>query len=393
MAAPDPVDYYELLGVQENADSEAITKAILDQRRTWVRRQNAPSVERQREAEDKLHAIAAAEAELLDADRRAAYDRSRKARLAAPPPQLVKPGAAPYPPPQSTPPPPPPGPPPTEWLAESTEALRRGDMRTARYWAKHAIDRNARDARAWVILGKVSKVQGKLEDAVVEFGEASRHAPSVDSYSELAGVNEELGYVNEAAAAYQAAATLEPLMPAPTIALANFWVRQSEANRAVEILTPVLQRNPADSTVANALGFAMLYRVESYLTRLQNGTSVFTSAPQVEQARNDLNYTLSLAVDDGDLLGRLRARLDQAGEAELRVWSFPPGNAGGRTVGWILLLLVALALLGIDAQPAGALLGIAMAALIVWGFVRIYRKPGYARNAAQLGPYVARWGI
>lgn len=408
MAAPDPIDYYDLLGIDTNADDDGIRGAILEQRRTWVRRQNAPSVERQRQAEDKIKAIAAAEDVLLDAARRAAYDRSRQTSLTvAPKVTLDKPAAPPAPPVETPPPPvhspPPPPAPPQEridWMARATEALRRGDLRSAKYAATEATERNPDNAQAWALRGSVSRADNRFDHAIYEFIEATRLAPSVETYSLLAGVHEAAGHPDEAAAAYHTAVTMSPGAVDPTIALANFWVRQSQPNTAVDLLSPLLQSHPTDGAVANALGFAMLYRVDSYLTMLNDGSYVFTSSQQVQRGRTDLHYALSLPLSDGDLIGRLNARVQQADRAEQRVWAFPAGvgcsGVGARIVGWIGLFLLALIVIPLalpNSPGLGFLALFAAFAAVIWSFFRAYRKPGWAKNSAMTRYHVVRPGI
>ncbi|WP_420120070.1 hypothetical protein [Nakamurella sp.] len=416
MTAPEAGDFYELLDLDPDADEDAVRQAILDQRRTWVRRQNAPTVERQRQAEDRVRQIAAAEETLLDKDRRAAYDRTR--RTPAPGPArvvLTKPAAATPPPAGPSPSTPPdaaatvPGPAPApdpapapriDWMARGTEALRRGDLRAARYAATEAAERNPGDPAAWLLRGTVSRTDNRLDDAIYEFVEAGRLAPSASTYLSLAEVNEAAGYVDQARAGYESAVRLDPAAAGPTIALANFWVRRAEPQTAVDVLTPALARHPADPAVANALGFALLYRVDSYLTMLHDGSHVFTSPAQIHQARTDLHYALSLPLTDADLTERLGVRVDQAGLADRKAWSFPAGvgcsGVGLRILGWLGLILLALvAIPGLFRNSAGlgGLVLIAAVALIVWGFVRVYRRPRWSANRNVYRYQVARWGI
>src|SRR5215467_8656295 len=60
------VDYYGILAIRKHASPERIREAIKRQRRTWVKRQQAPSAGRRREAEVRVRQIDAAESTLLD---------------------------------------------------------------------------------------------------------------------------------------------------------------------------------------------------------------------------------------------------------------------------------------------------------------------------------------
>lgn len=389
MAAPEPVDYYELLAIEQGSDGDGIRQAVLEQRRKWLRRQNAPSVERQRQAEDQLRAIAAAEQELLDPARREVYDRQLRESLTAkqrptPPPVVT------HQPPATPPPPPEPA---IDWIGRASAELQRGDYRSARYSAGEATERNPRNAQAWTIRGSVSKAQNRFDDAVFEFGEASRLAPSAGIFLQLAVANEAAGYADQAGRAYHTATELDRTNSYYAIALGNFWVRQARFDLAVNVLEPVLQENPQHTATANALGYALLYRVDSYLTVLNDGSRVFTSSQQVARSQSDLHRALSLPIDSGDLIDRLSAKVAAADNAAQRQWSFPPGNGLGRTIGWFLLVMFALIIPGMTASNAGPFIGLIVLALVIWVFVRVYRKPGWAKNAARLRVYVNRWGI
>ena len=68
------VDYYAILGLQRGATDEAIRNAIRSERRVWVKRQQAPKLERRQEAELRVLQLAGAEKTLLDPAARRAFD-------------------------------------------------------------------------------------------------------------------------------------------------------------------------------------------------------------------------------------------------------------------------------------------------------------------------------
>jgi curved DNA-binding protein CbpA len=86
-------DLYELLEVAPTASAEVITAALTAQRRTWMQRQSAPTMERRQEAEQMLARLAEAERTLLDPTARAQYD----AQHSATPPTHTNPAPAPAP--------------------------------------------------------------------------------------------------------------------------------------------------------------------------------------------------------------------------------------------------------------------------------------------------------
>jgi curved DNA-binding protein CbpA len=113
-------DLYELLEVAPTASAEVITAALTAQRRTWMQRQSAPTMERRQEAEQMLARLAEAERTLLDPTARAQYD----AQHSATPPTHTNPAPAPAPNPAPQPAPTPtPTPAPAAAPATATSGL------------------------------------------------------------------------------------------------------------------------------------------------------------------------------------------------------------------------------------------------------------------------------
>jgi signal peptidase I len=77
-------EYYALLGVDPDADSIMIRKALVREQRFWGLRQNAPDPEARGEAERRVQFLAEASDVLLDAGKRATYDHRRLSRAAEP---------------------------------------------------------------------------------------------------------------------------------------------------------------------------------------------------------------------------------------------------------------------------------------------------------------------
>lgn len=69
------VNYYELLGISQDAEKLAIEQAIKKTRRVWNNRANNPDASIRAEAERHVKEVAEAEKILLDPSKREAYDR------------------------------------------------------------------------------------------------------------------------------------------------------------------------------------------------------------------------------------------------------------------------------------------------------------------------------
>lgn len=75
MSGTDSVNHYETVGIIANSTPEQIRAAVKEARKTWVLRQNAPTLERRQEAETMLAKIANAERVLLDPHLRKTFDQ------------------------------------------------------------------------------------------------------------------------------------------------------------------------------------------------------------------------------------------------------------------------------------------------------------------------------
>lgn len=68
------INYYEILDIDEQATREEIDEKIKSEINRWRRRMNAPSPERQREANERMEQLREAQEILLDQAKRQAYD-------------------------------------------------------------------------------------------------------------------------------------------------------------------------------------------------------------------------------------------------------------------------------------------------------------------------------
>lgn len=391
MSAPKPVvDYYQLLEIERTADHAAINNAVRQQRRRWVSRQNAASLDRQREAEDRLASIAAAERELLNESNRTRYDAQLVAVTAVP-------GALPAGNQPATDPPAPANR--IDWKSRAKQELQQGNLRAAKYSASEATERNPHDHEAWVMRSRVSMASRRIDDAIVELTEVVRLHPTPQFYAQLGNANQTAGYWGDAAVAFLAAGELDPADPSYNLSAARVWLSQGRVDLALPILEPLYATHPHDPDVNLTLAFALAESGRSYLTVLTNGATIFTSEKQIAQARFTVDRAMSLQFDDDGLRTRLSRQLQDADSAAKSVWSFPPkpsgGIAWGRWIGWILLAWIALGLPASAVKTAGlgALLGFVALGAVIWAFFKIYRKPGWQRNLNRNKSFVQQWGI
>ena len=72
------VNYYNLLGVNQEASENEIRRKLKERKRIWTQRQNAPKPEQQQEASNNLRLVPDIEATLLNTQKRNEYDQKLK---------------------------------------------------------------------------------------------------------------------------------------------------------------------------------------------------------------------------------------------------------------------------------------------------------------------------
>ncbi|GAA2014649.1 tetratricopeptide repeat protein [Nakamurella flavida] len=382
------INYYEILDLDAAAETADIERAVKVQQRKWQQRQLGPTVERQRQAEDRIRLIDRAQQELLDPLRRRRHDADLAAAAAA--------AAAP-----AHPPPPAAGSPtpaPVDWLGRARGFLQAGDAESAAYAAREATEQRPGEAQAWAVRGEASRAMGRTREALFEFREALRLDRQPEYLVHLAGELEKAGRLKEALEAWHDAAGLAPTQPVFPMNAARVLARQGERAEAVAILEELRRRFPDRPEVAGQLAWVLSERVQASWSVLHDGSSTPTTARQVEVAQRDLAEALALPGAEGPLTERLLAQAAEVERATRSVWTFPPRATGGqrwlRRIGWFLLAWFSVAIpqsMFPRAEWLGTVLGLLCLAAVVWGFVKLYRRPRW-QTVAKSGA-VARPGI
>ena len=171
------INYYELLGVSQDAGRTEIEQAIKKTRRLWNNRSNSPDSGIRAEAEQHIREVAEAERTLLDDAKREAYNR----QLAMSPVyEEPKPG-------------------PTvdyDWEEDYWQAYNRDINDLAEEIARKAINVNERDGRAWFLYGEAIRRGGNPEGAIGPLQRASlmlKSDPGV--YRQLGFAFSDLGHI------------------------------------------------------------------------------------------------------------------------------------------------------------------------------------------------------
>lgn len=164
------VNYYDLLGVSQNADRASIEQAIKKTRRLWNNRANSPDASIRAEAERHVREVAEAEKILLDQSKREEYNQ----QLAQSPKNdgvdQRSSGSS------------------SDWEDEFFQAYNRDMNDYAAQIAQRAISTNERNGRAWFLYGEALRRGGNNEGALVPLQRASMLLP------DNAGVYRQLGF-------------------------------------------------------------------------------------------------------------------------------------------------------------------------------------------------------
>ncbi len=164
------VNYYDLLGISQNADRATIVQAIKKTRRLWNNRANSPDASIRAEAERHVREVAEAEKILLDQAKREEYNQ----QLA----QSPKDDGVDQQSSSSS----------SDWEDEFFQAYNRDMTDYAAQIAQRAISANERNGRAWFLYGEALRRGGNHEGALVPLQRASMLLP------DDAGVYRQLGF-------------------------------------------------------------------------------------------------------------------------------------------------------------------------------------------------------
>lgn len=308
MGTNDFVNYYEILEIDSKATDDQIREAVKRQRRTWIKRQQAPSLDVRREAEDRVLQIDAAETNLLDVAMRKAFDQ-RLASYVPPAPstQSATDGM--------------------DWLARAKTFLELGDINSASYAAKQATDHQASHHEAWAVRARSSFLAGKDQDAIFEYNEALRIQPQADEYHfDLGSVYESKGQDKIALTCYERAAQLAPTNPLYQVSISSIYLDNNLPEKALPILEKVHSAHP-DVDEFNFYLAAALNEVAVNMWTSVGSASVITQEIQIGPSKNYLSRASQLKFKDPTLRQTINHNLKLVSEAETMKFRIPGWTA------------------------------------------------------------------
>jgi Flp pilus assembly protein TadD len=349
------VNHYNTLGIRSDASLDEIQAAVKETRKTWVLRQNAPSLERRQEAETMLARVADAEGVLLDPFQRTNYDKqlhdqTQKTRSPAPPAGH------------------------TDWIATAADALRRGDPAHAEWAAREATHLSPENPEAWALRGRADSQLGRLDDASFEFSRAAElDSNSAERHFELGTALQARGKFGPALAEYGVASSLAPQEPFYRAAIGRNFVEAGKPTMALQVLEPLAREYPNDEWVQRSLALALCDAGLDSWHQIPDGPRIATTKEQAEAALAVWHRAQSLRFNDDALREEIRRRISKGEYALAKEWVM-----SGRK--FILLLVIAL-LVSANMGQVNVALGWIVLAGCLYGIVTLARKPHYKISA------------
>ncbi|MFD5220587.1 tetratricopeptide repeat protein [Streptomyces tendae] len=356
MTTDDVPDYYAEFGIDRAASADQVSRQLDRAFRTWSSRASrAPDAKRRREAEDKVALVSEARKELLDTDRRHAYDRRldqarRHARVPAPAPKS-QPPSQPQPQPQ-----------PTlhvrDWVGHARRLMNEGDGEGALYELRQAVHHDERNGEAWRLLGALHAKQGQLGDALQEFQRALALLPhDALTHSLTAQVWEQLGDHVKAVPWHLKAVELAPADVGLRIAAADSLYRVERYDEALGHYERALTERPGHEGVRNQIGWIWLRRAERAMVwHPARERYVIAAAGSASTVTQCVDQGLAVGASDGALRDQLTTYRVHASEALGRTWRWykSMGSVMGVCAALMLVLpapLVVLPLVGFFGLP------------------------------------------
>ena len=333
------VNYYEILNVSQSADSATLEQKIKEELRTWRKRQASPDLSKRQEAELRVQHLSTARQVLLDATKRAAFDRT----LAAQPTSSDtgrRPEAGRR-----------------DWLALTQEYLAQNDYHSAAYAAREATQQDGDSALAWNLRARANGGLGHLDDATYEARQAAELEPTNPQYQfDLGGLFEQRQQWDDALSSYQTAARLDPATFLYPLSVAGVYLQNDAPKRALPLIEEIYRDHPGETIVNYYLASCLVELAEGVPGVRQGNKYWITSAEEIRQMRALLERAMRLPYHDTELKQTLDKTLSYVDDCERVKFSVPPALLAFGLRGLVFLFLVVIMLVfgGFSALGSGS---------------------------------------
>lgn len=274
-------NYYELLGIDPSADEDKIREAIRTSRKRYRQVAGSPNKEQARNAEVMMDKLAAAESDLLDADKRKSYD----ARLISQPvPQAAAPAAT------------------SDWVETAKTYLANGSPRNAAQAAKQATVTQPESVEAWTVRAYAALELKDYSDADFAASEAQRREPGNAQISGLLGdVYDAEGDYRQAERAFARAAELESSNPYWHGRVAWAVSDQGRTKEALALANQITASFATSDYAKKVHAFMLLKDAESVLSRDSSGI-YFTNKNQITYVEQRLAEVAAIGSAEPEII-------------------------------------------------------------------------------------------
>jgi tetratricopeptide (TPR) repeat protein len=362
------VNFYELLQVTPTAAERDVRDAVRKQRRIWVKRQASADPIKRADADTKVRQIDAAEKTLLDPNRRWVFDQE----LANyhPPAAILDSQAS------------------SDLLERAQAYLEQGNASAAHTAACEVINQHGADDVAWYVRAHASFLMGQPRNAEYEFAEAIRLRPNDPGYHfDLGDAYAQQEKWPEALREFETALRLDPNNPQYRTAIAEVYCATDNASRALQIMERVVAEYPYDQSFRYYLAIALHDSAIEAMSRFPDG-HMPTTEQQVAIAEQQAYRIESLGLADPEVHEWVTGLRELAREARHPRWVHS-GNLRYYVIA-VLALLIIPALTG---APGVTILGLVIAAGVIWLYVHRHRKPAWAHRRTVLAHEMIEPGI
>lgn len=283
----DLIDYYELLDIPRESDVDTIKKAVRNQRKDWTRKQNHPNPDVRARAEKRIQGISEAEQALLDASRRADYDRRLAAHVEQPPQQS---GATPG----------------RNWVGIAQEYLDAGNATQAHMAGTEATNQNQSNPEGWYVRAQASLELENLANAQFEISEALRLSPNHAEYHSVLGdIFVDADQFDTARKSYEHAQSLEPSNPYYALGIADTYMRSGKPDLALPLVERALERDPGNQGLKNALASVIMGAASNKWSTHADDSMTITNDAQLECGKKALVRIETLGITDNETLASI----------------------------------------------------------------------------------------
>jgi tetratricopeptide (TPR) repeat protein len=369
--APTFVNYYEILGLPRTASEDTVKEKIKEELRTWRKRQGLPDLSKRQEAELRMQHLATAREVLLDAGKRSAYDATLDQQSLNTPQVHTAPGGR-------------------NWVSLAEEYLAQNDYRSAAYAAREATQTEGNSARAWNLRARANAGLGRLDDAAYE----ARQATEIESANpqfqfDFGGILEQLQHWDEALAAYEKSARLDPQNFLYPLSIAGVYLQNGDPERAMPILEQVAGAHPDEEMVNFYLANGLHDLAEKVPVHRGRDTYMITSPDEISRMESLLRRAMGLRHGDRELQVELQRVLTYVESCKPTKFSVPPmlfafGIRGVIAAFFIPVVMFISGFSAMSSSPGGGFLLLLLSAACFFGLFKACWVPVWKRNRRSL---------